>query len=190
MAAVPVVVLAVMMSDRRRPTVAIAGTLLGIYWIGFAFAHAELLRELPHGNGVFLDVLIGTFVGDTGAYFGGRLFGRRPLAPAISPNKTVEGLFCGMLFAVLAVFLAGLYQTWLSQGHALLLGRRRWRRSRRSATCSSRWSSAMPGSRTPAACSGRTAARSTASTRRCSRSSSATTSGSQFTDQSAPGPPP
>lgn len=122
MAAVPVVVLAVMMSDRRRPTVAIAGTLLGIYWIGFAFAHAELLRELPHGNGVFLDVLIGTFVGDTGAYFGGRLFGRRPLAPAISPNKTVEGLFCGMLFAVLAVFLAGLYQTWLSQGHALLLG--------------------------------------------------------------------
>jgi len=122
MAAVPVVVLAVMMSDRRRPTVAIAGTLLGIYWIGFAFGHAELLRELPHGNGVFLDVLIGTFVGDTGAYFGGRLFGRRPLAPAISPNKTVEGLFCGMLFAVLAVFLAGLYQTWLSQGHALLLG--------------------------------------------------------------------
>jgi phosphatidate cytidylyltransferase len=122
MAAVPVVVLAVMMSDRRRPTVAIAGTLLGIYWVGFAFAHAELLRELPHGNGVFLDVLIGTFVGDTGAYFGGRLFGRRPLAPAISPNKTVEGLFCGMLFAVLAVFLAGLYQTWLSQGHALLLG--------------------------------------------------------------------
>ena len=121
-AAVPVVLLAVMFSDRRRPTIAIAGTLLGIYWIGFAFAHAELLRQMPHGNGVFLDVLIGTFVGDTGAYFGGRLFGRRPLAPKVSPNKTVEGLVCGMLFAVLAVFLAGLYQTWLSQGHALLLG--------------------------------------------------------------------
>ena len=122
MAAVPVALLGVMISDRKRPTVAIAGTLLGIYWVGFAFAHAELLRELPHGNGVFLDVLIGTFVGDTGAYFGGRLFGRRPLAPNVSPNKTVEGLFCGMLLAVIAVFLAGLYQTWLSQGHALLLG--------------------------------------------------------------------
>jgi phosphatidate cytidylyltransferase len=122
MAAVPVALLAVMLSDRRRPTVAIAGTLLGIYWVGFAFAHAELLRQLPHGDGVFLDVLIGTFMGDTGAYFGGRLFGRRPLAPKVSPNKTVEGLFCGMLLAVLAVFLAGLYQTWLSQGHALLLG--------------------------------------------------------------------
>jgi phosphatidate cytidylyltransferase len=121
-AAVPVVLLAVILSDRRRPTVAIAGTLLGIYWIGFAFAHAELLRELPHGNGVFIDVVVGTFVGDTGAYAGGRLFGRRQLAPNVSPNKTVEGLFCGMLVAILAVFLAGLYQTWLTQGNALLLG--------------------------------------------------------------------
>lgn len=121
-AAVPVVLLAVMISDRRRPTIAIAGTLLGVYYVGFAFAHAELLRQLPHGNGVFLDVLIGTFVGDTGAYLGGRLFGRRPLAPKVSPNKTLEGLVCGMLLAILAVFLAGLYQTWLSQGHAILLG--------------------------------------------------------------------
>ena len=122
MAAVPVALLAVMMSDRKRPTVAIAGTLLGVYWVGFAFAHAELLRQLPHGNGVFLDVLVGTFVGDTGAYAGGKLFGRHRLAPNVSPNKTVEGLFCGMLLAVIAVFLAGLYQTWLTQGHALLLG--------------------------------------------------------------------
>ena len=121
-AAVPVALLAVIISDRRRPTIAIAGTLLGIYYVGFAFAHAELLRELPHGDGVFLDVLVGTFVGDTGAYLGGRLFGRRPLAPTVSPHKTVEGLVCGMLVAILAVFLAGLYQTWLSQGHAILLG--------------------------------------------------------------------
>jgi phosphatidate cytidylyltransferase len=121
-AAVPVVLLVVLLRDQRRPSVAIAGTLLGIYWIGFAFGHVELLRELPHGDGVVLDVFIGTFVGDTGAYAGGRLFGRRPLAPKVSPNKTVEGLFCGMLCAVLAVFLAGLYQTWLTQGDALLLG--------------------------------------------------------------------
>jgi phosphatidate cytidylyltransferase len=121
-AAVPVLLIAVLVSDQPRPTVAIAGTLLGVYWIGLAFAHVELLRQLTHGNGVLLDVLIGTFVGDTGAYVGGRLFGRRPLAPRISPNKTVEGLICGMLAAVLAVFIAGLYQTWLTQGQALLLG--------------------------------------------------------------------
>ena len=77
---------------RARLAAAMATTLLGIYWIGFAIAHAVLLRELPHGDAIVVDVLVGTFVGDTGAYFGGRAFGRRPLAPRISPNKTVEGL--------------------------------------------------------------------------------------------------
>ena len=81
-----------------------------------------LLRELHHGNAIIIDVLVGTFLGDTAAYIGGRLFGRRPLAPEISPNKTVEGLFCGMLIAILSVFFAGLYQDWLTQGDALLLG--------------------------------------------------------------------
>jgi phosphatidate cytidylyltransferase len=122
MAAVPVAVLVVLLREQARPTVAIGGTLLGVYWIGLAFAHTELLRDLPHGDGVLIDVLVGTFVGDTAAYFGGRLFGRRQLAPRVSPNKTVEGLVCGMLGAVLAIFIAGLYQTWLTQGNALLLG--------------------------------------------------------------------
>lgn len=122
MAAVPVTLLLVLARDQGRPTVAIGGTLLGVYWVGLAFAHVELLRQLPHGNSVLLDVLVGTFVGDTAAYAGGRLFGRRRLAPTISPGKTVEGLVCGILGAVLAVFIAGLYQTWLTQGDALLLG--------------------------------------------------------------------
>ncbi len=123
MAAIPVLFLAVLTRPQRGgATVAIAGTLLGIYWIGFAFAHAVLLRELPHGNAVIIDILVGTFLGDTAAYIGGRLFGRRPLAPEVSPNKTVEGLFCGMLIAILSVFFAGLYQDWMTQGDALLLG--------------------------------------------------------------------
>ncbi|MGD0455158.1 MAG: phosphatidate cytidylyltransferase [Solirubrobacteraceae bacterium] len=106
-----------------RPSVgAIAVTLLGIYWIGFALAHAVLLRGLPHGLGIVIDVAVGTFLGDTGAYLGGRMFGRRPLAPSISPNKTVEGLVIGMLFAVLGVWIAGRYQEWLPGTHALVLG--------------------------------------------------------------------
>nr|MBA3808220.1 phosphatidate cytidylyltransferase [Solirubrobacterales bacterium] len=106
-----------------RPSVgAIAVTLLGIYWIGFALAHAVLLRGLPHGLGIVIDVLVGTFLGDTGAYLGGRTFGRRPLAPSISPNKTVEGLAIGMLCAVLGVWIAGRYQEWLPGSHALVLG--------------------------------------------------------------------
>lgn len=121
-ATVPVLFLAVIARGQGHATVAMAGTLLGVYWIGFAVTHGELLRQLPHGKSVVIDVLVGTFVGDTGAYIGGRLFGRRPLAPKISPNKTFEGLFCGMLAAIVAVFLAGLFQAWLTQTQALLLG--------------------------------------------------------------------
>jgi phosphatidate cytidylyltransferase len=121
-ATLPVLFLVVVARGQGHATVSIAGTLLGVFWIGLAVTHGELLRQLPHGNGVFIDVLAGTFIGDTGAYVGGRLFGRRPLAPTISPNKTVEGLFCGMLAAIVTLFFAGLFQTWLTQGDALLLG--------------------------------------------------------------------
>jgi phosphatidate cytidylyltransferase len=108
---------------QRRPSVGgMALTLLGLYWIGFALAHAVLLRQLPHGLGIVIDVLVGTFLGDTGAYLGGRLFGRRPLAPTISPGKTVEGLVIGMACSVLGVWLAGRYQDWLPTSHSLVLG--------------------------------------------------------------------
>jgi len=108
---------------QRAPSVgALAITLLGIYWIGFALAHAVLLRRLPHGEGIVIDVLVGTFLGDTGAYLGGRMFGKTPLAPSISPNKTVEGLVIGMLCAVLGVWIAGRYQEWLPGTHSIVLG--------------------------------------------------------------------
>jgi phosphatidate cytidylyltransferase len=106
----------------RGGTLSIAVTLLGVWWIGLALAHGELLRALPHGEGIVIDVLVGTFVGDTGAYLGGRMFGRRPLAPSISPNKTAEGLVIGIVTAVAAVWFASLYQDWLNKGDALLLG--------------------------------------------------------------------
>jgi phosphatidate cytidylyltransferase len=71
---------------------------------------------------IVIDVLVGTFLGDTGAYLGGRTLGTRKLAPHISPNKTVEGLVIVMAVAIAAVWFAGLYQDWLSGVHALLLG--------------------------------------------------------------------
>ncbi len=103
-------------------TLGMAIVLLGVAWVGVAIAHAVMLRELPHGGGIVADVLVGTFVGDSGAYFGGRALGRRKLAPRLSPNKTVEGLLAGIVSAILAVWIAGLYQDWLSGTDALLLG--------------------------------------------------------------------
>jgi phosphatidate cytidylyltransferase len=108
----------------RRPNVswAIAATLFGVLWIGLPLVHAVFLRALPHGDGLLIDVLVGTFLGDTAAYFGGRMYGRRPLAPSISPNKTLEGLVAGIFGATFAFWCAGLYQDWLSGADALLIG--------------------------------------------------------------------
>jgi phosphatidate cytidylyltransferase len=103
-------------------TAGMAITTFGTIWIGMAIAHAVLLRGTPHGDGIVIDILVGTFLGDTGAYIGGRSFGTRRLAPRISPNKTVEGLAIGFAIAVLATWCAGLYQDWLSHGQALILG--------------------------------------------------------------------
>jgi phosphatidate cytidylyltransferase len=103
-------------------TAAMSLTTLGVVWVGMAIAHAILLRETPHGDGIIVDILVGTFLGDSGAYFGGRWFGTRRLAPRISPNKTVEGLLIGFVTAVIFTWAAGLYQDWLTHGEALILG--------------------------------------------------------------------
>jgi phosphatidate cytidylyltransferase len=108
--------------DRRHVTLSIAITVLGVFWIGMALAHAVLLRGLHHGDGLLVDVLIATFIGDTGAYFGGRTWGTRALAPRISPAKTVEGLLAGILAGTTAFVLASLYQDWLSATEALAIG--------------------------------------------------------------------
>jgi phosphatidate cytidylyltransferase len=120
-AALPLAFL-VSLATPRSGMYGIAVTLLGVWWIGLALAHAILLRALPHGAGIVIDVLVGTFVGDSGAYLGGRAFGRRPLAPAISPHKTLEGLVIGIFCAIVSVWFASLYEPWLQKGDAILLG--------------------------------------------------------------------
>lgn len=121
---VPVVFILTLMRPRREhASWAMAVTMLGIVWIGLALAHAVLLRELPHGGGLVLDVLIGTFVGDTAAYFGGRTYGRTPLAPRISPSKTLEGLVAGVVGGTFAFWLFAVsYQDWFSGTDAFIVG--------------------------------------------------------------------
>ena len=116
--------LALVRQRRQDVSWGIAATMLGIVWIGFALAHAVLLRQLPHGGALVLDTLIGTFMTDTTAYFGGRAWGRRQLAPRISPNKTVEGLLSGIAGGTLAFWLFGLgYQhEWFHGTDRLLIG--------------------------------------------------------------------
>jgi len=53
-------------------------------------------------------VLMGTVVvSDSAQYYSGRAFGRRPLAPAISPKKTIEGAIGGVIFGIVFMTIAG-----------------------------------------------------------------------------------
>jgi len=101
----------------------ISGTFFGIFYVGWLLSHAISLREFysavqtrfgptaVHG----MDPNVGAFYlfftifvvigGDAGAYFAGRAYGRRKLAPKISPSKTVEGAL-GALLASLVLGLA------------------------------------------------------------------------------------
>lgn len=112
---------------RRRPregiVISMGVTILGAFWIGLPLVHAVLLRDLPdHGAALLIDVLVGTFATDTAAYATGRMFGSHPIAPDLSPNKTVEGLIGGFLIGTMAFWFAGLYQDWLSGADALIIG--------------------------------------------------------------------
>ncbi len=111
------------LQPREGVVVAMGTTVLGAVWIGLPLVHAVLLRDLPdHGAALLIDVLVGTFATDTGAYATGRMFGSHRIAPDLSPNKTIEGLIGGFVIGTMAFWFAGLYQDWLSGADALIIG--------------------------------------------------------------------
>ena len=124
---------------REHASWATAVVLFGTLWIGLAIAHAVLLRELPNGGRARPRRPDRHVHGSTAAYFGGRAFGRIRWLRRCLPNKTLEGLACGVIGGTLAFWLfAVAYQDWFSGTDALRDGRGRCASRRRSATCSSR----------------------------------------------------
>jgi phosphatidate cytidylyltransferase len=85
----------------------VGSTLAGVVYVAFPLGFLIAIRGLPDGWTWALLVLIITWGTDTFAYFGGRLWGRRKLAPRLSPKKTVEGAVAGVVggIAVAALWL-------------------------------------------------------------------------------------
>jgi phosphatidate cytidylyltransferase len=103
-----------------------AATLLGSLYLGGlggTLAALRLLEPSEQGEWRVALLLATVMVSDTAAFFAGRAFGRRPLAPAVSPGKTVEGALAGLLGgAAGALALRSLGLPWLPVGHAVALG--------------------------------------------------------------------
>lgn len=92
----------------RRPLV---DGLIGLFYITGCFMAFVYLRmhHSDHGAGYALCLLLCVWATDTGAYFTGKAIGGPKMAPSISPNKTISGLFGGISSSVAVVFVYAHY---------------------------------------------------------------------------------
>jgi phosphatidate cytidylyltransferase len=83
-----------------------AATAFGVIYVAVPLGTLVLIHRLGGREAVLL-LLFTIVVSDSAQYYTGRLFGRHPLAPAISPKKTIEGAVGGLVIGTLFVGLAG-----------------------------------------------------------------------------------
>ncbi len=83
-------------------------TLLGGLYIGFLVPQLALLFELKDGRAWVAFLFLVVMAGDSSAYFIGRRFGTRKLAPTISPSKTVEGSIAYVIGSIAIGMVAAL----------------------------------------------------------------------------------
>ncbi len=79
----------------------IAGGLVGVLTVAWTLAHALLYLPLDNGRVALLYPLVIVWICDTSAFYFGSTFGKRKLAPKISPNKSVEGFAAGLASSLL-----------------------------------------------------------------------------------------
>ena len=84
------------------------GAVSASLYIGLPLGALAAVRGRSAGARPSLLLLLAVIVvSDSAQYYTGRAFGRRPLAPAISPKKTVEGAIGGVVFGTLAMVVGG-----------------------------------------------------------------------------------
>ncbi len=89
-------------------------TIGGIVYLGWIGAYLIDIRNLPDGVWWLALVLPAAWLADTAAYFVGKLFGKHQLTPRLSPKKTWEGYWGGVIFGTAGT--AGLAVLWHTLG--------------------------------------------------------------------------
>jgi phosphatidate cytidylyltransferase len=88
----------------------VSASLLPSLYLALPIGALVAIREAEGPAPLFL-LMLTVMASDTAQYYTGRLTGRRPLAPAISPKKTIEGAIGGFVFGALVLALVGVW--WL-----------------------------------------------------------------------------
>jgi phosphatidate cytidylyltransferase len=95
-------------APRRRDALTNGGlTILGMLWVTGTAAFAFPIAASPGFRVLVLAVAFTVIAADVGAFFAGRAWGARPMAPVLSPNKTWEGLAGGVILGIGAAVAAG-----------------------------------------------------------------------------------
>ena len=97
----------------------------GMIYLGGLCGYLIMLRHLPEGLILTYLLFVGAWSNDTLAYFTGIKWGKRRLAPTISPQKSVEGALCGIAGTALLFFaLAHFFPDWigLTRAGSAMLG--------------------------------------------------------------------
>ncbi|MBA1207320.1 phosphatidate cytidylyltransferase [Pseudomonas fulva] len=93
--------------------------LIGLLVLLPAWQGLVLLKHWPLGNWLILSVMALVWAADIGAYFSGRAFGKRKLAPQVSPGKSWEGVYGGLAVSLVITLVVGISRDW-SIGQLLL----------------------------------------------------------------------
>jgi phosphatidate cytidylyltransferase len=96
--------------------------LIGLLILLPAWQGLLLLKQWPEANLLILAVMVLVWGADIGAYFSGKRFGKRKLAPRVSPGKSWEGLIGGVLTTLVICVAVGLYRGWPIYGLLLAMG--------------------------------------------------------------------
>ncbi|MGY2187556.1 phosphatidate cytidylyltransferase [Pseudomonas sp. MAG733B] len=70
------------------------------------------IKKYPLGNWLIMAVMVLVWGADIGAYFSGRAFGKRKLAPLVSPGKSWEGVYGGLALSLVITVLVGFFRDW------------------------------------------------------------------------------
>lgn len=93
--------------------------LIGLLVLLPAWQGLVLIKHWPLGNWLIMAVMVLVWGADIGAYFSGRAFGKRKLAPQVSPGKSWEGVYGGLALSLVITAVVGVTREW-SAGELIL----------------------------------------------------------------------